>query len=154
MNYSSFAYHDLRHIFSKCLLIFKANGNGVFDLGAVMLELAFVWSRWSSGIRVKGFSDSARTGDCCEVRNGSLRRSKSAWHFLSDSVLLEASPGTCCFSDQMEEEMRGGPVTPGEVYHAYLRIHYFIWQLTLSLPAAVAPRACARACVCVCVWAV
>ena len=42
MNYSYFARHEFRRIFSKYLLIFKANGNGVFDLGAVMLELAFV----------------------------------------------------------------------------------------------------------------
>ena len=46
--------------------------------------------------------------------------------FLSDSVLLEASPGTCCFSDQMEEEMRGGPVSPGGMCPAYMRNHYFV----------------------------
>jgi hypothetical protein len=42
MNYSCFARRDLTHIFSKCLLIFKVNGNGVFDLGAAMPEMAFV----------------------------------------------------------------------------------------------------------------
>ena len=64
MNYSCFTRHDLRYIFSRCLLIVQANGKGVFNLGAVMLELAFVWLSWSSGICVKGFHDSAWTGDC------------------------------------------------------------------------------------------
>jgi len=68
MNYSCFARRDLRHIFSQCLLIFKANGNGVVDPGAVVLELAFVWLIWSSGIRAIGLRDSARTGGCVWVQ--------------------------------------------------------------------------------------
>jgi len=88
MNYSYFSRRDLRHIFSQRLLIFKANGNGVFDLGAVMLELALVWLIWSSGIRAVGFRDSARTGGCVWVQE----------RFFSEIGISRAFPFRFCIT--------------------------------------------------------
>jgi len=149
MNYSCFARHDLRHNFSKRLLVFKANVNGVFDLGAVMLELAFVWLGWNSGIRVKGFRDSARTGECV-VSSGTVLFGDQNQPGISFQILYYLKRHRVRVFLVIRWRKRREEAQAREEGCVMLICGSIILSdnYRLSFPAAVAPRACV--CVCVC----